>query len=54
MKTRLLITVDCGKTTCGKCRWFWDGAIPGCIAFDRWVENKRCDECLRAEKEAKK
>ena len=59
MKTPLLITVDCGKTTCGKCKWIGFGGL--CLQFVKHVGGdkftdplKRCPECLRAEKEAKR
>jgi hypothetical protein len=52
MKTPLLITVDCGKTTCGKCNYLLPTS-KFCYLFAKDTGNKRCPACLRAEKEAK-
>ncbi len=57
MKTNLLITVDCGKTTCRKCEWETTPA-KYCVIFGERgkvirTDGVRCAECLRAEKEAR-
>lgn len=59
MKTHLLITVDCGKTTCGKCElWHYDNGryckAFGCGLFTCENISQRCPACLRAEKGARK
>jgi hypothetical protein len=55
MKRRIVVTIDAGEKTCGKCErkqydlWKWFCGQFGCDVSDL----KRCPECLRAEKEAK-
>ena len=58
---KLLMTVDCGATTCGKCREFFADSPfyfmqPNvCTLFHRsLVLKRRLPECLHAEKEAKR
>jgi rubredoxin len=60
MKTYLLITVDCGKTTCGKCKYVFrdiggDRTRDFCDVFTTLLNHsKRCPDCLDAETKARK
>lgn len=51
MKRKLLVTVDCGVKTCGKCPYCDNFLAPDiCNIFDVVVpDGKRCPECLKAE-----
>lgn len=53
-KRKLLVTVDCEKTTCGKCRWWLDSLAYCRLYFDDADYKQRCPACLRAEAETRK
>ena len=54
MNRKLLVTVDCGKTTCGDCTLnSWTPTW--CQVFHELRKpDRRCPACLRAEAEARK
>lgn len=57
-KRTIRITIDCNAKTCGECEFEMDdfgGASGWCDVFAVACDaHRRCPECLRAEKEAKR